>query len=65
MRVEFIGYVNPARYHMMETLQMGLVPIYVYDDTPWLPYADLYPSLGFSTQVPPSPRINCRDRPLI
>ena len=29
-------------YHLVETLQMGLVPIYVYDDIPWVPYADLF-----------------------
>jgi hypothetical protein len=38
-------------YHLMETLQMGLVPIYVYDDTPWVPYADLFQDLGYVTQV--------------
>jgi len=29
-------------YHLAETLQMGLVPIHVYTDIPWVPYADLW-----------------------
>ena len=28
-------------FHLMETLQMGLVPIHLYSDIPWIPYADL------------------------
>lgn len=38
-------------YHLMETLQMGLVPIYVYSDTPWVPYLDLFAELGFVTTL--------------
>jgi hypothetical protein len=38
-------------YHLMETLQMGLVPIYVYlkSDLPWIPYADLFHEVGYIT----------------
>lgn len=27
-------------FRLMEALQLGLVPIYIYDDIPWLPYYD-------------------------
>jgi hypothetical protein len=38
-------------YHLMETLQMGLVPIYIYldNDIPWIPYKDLFHQVGYST----------------
>jgi hypothetical protein len=37
-------------YHLMETLQMGLVPIYIYldDDVPWIPYPELFHQIGYS-----------------
>jgi hypothetical protein len=37
----------------METLQMGLIPIHVYTDQPWIPYATLLLGgyLTFSTRV--------------
>jgi len=34
-------------YHLMETIQMGFIPIYVYSDEPWVPYAALFPAVGF------------------
>ena len=34
------GYGRTA-FHFMETLQMGLIPIQVYSDLPWIPYANL------------------------
>jgi hypothetical protein len=36
-------------YHLVEALQMGLIPIHVYIDTdiPWVPYANLFDSVGF------------------
>lgn len=40
------GYGRTA-YHLVETLQMGLIPIHVYSDVPWVPYADLFDKLGF------------------
>ena len=36
-------------YHLVETLQMGLVPIHVHSDTPWVPYARLFERVGFVT----------------
>eukprot|EP00931_Biecheleriopsis_adriatica_P082523 TRINITY_DN5596_c0_g1_i1.p1 TRINITY_DN5596_c0_g1~~TRINITY_DN5596_c0_g1_i1.p1 ORF type:complete len:741 (+),score=116.16 TRINITY_DN5596_c0_g1_i1:134-2356(+) len=42
-----------SAFHIMETLQMGLVPIYVWfeKDIPWLPYPQLWKDelIGFST----------------
>ena len=34
-------------FHLTEILQMGLIPIHLYSDIPWVPYADLFPQLGF------------------
>ena len=34
-------------YHVMESFQMGLIPIHVYSDVPWVPYADLFDKIGF------------------
>jgi hypothetical protein len=39
-------------YHLMETLQMGLVPVYVHlpNDIPWIPYAQRFTSeIGYIT----------------
>jgi hypothetical protein len=38
-------------YHLVEAIQMGLVPIYVYHMTPWLPYRRLYEKHGLLTSV--------------
>lgn len=26
---------------------MGLIPVHIYSDIPWVPYADLFPDIGF------------------
>lgn len=44
------GYGRTA-FHLFEILQLGLVPIHVFLDVPWLPYRDMFPSIGFSTDV--------------
>tara|TARA_B110001452_G_scaffold256792_1_gene250454 strand:- start:233 stop:1387 length:1155 start_codon:yes stop_codon:yes gene_type:complete len=31
-----------SSYHLSETVQMGRVPLYVYDDTAWVPYERLF-----------------------
>jgi hypothetical protein len=40
-------------YHLMETLQSDLMPLFVYDDTPWISYVTLYheKKLGYSSTV--------------
>jgi hypothetical protein len=40
-------------YHVMETLQMGLIPIQVYmdNDIPWIPYPTLLDNLTFTTTL--------------
>ena len=40
-------------YHLMELLQMGLVPIQVYLDIFWLPYADFFAAeqIDFATDL--------------
>jgi hypothetical protein len=38
-------------YHLMETLQMGLVPVYVYYDVPWVPYMELFREIGYVTDA--------------
>ena len=35
-------------FHLAETIQLGLLPIHVYDDLPWIPYRAVYEnSIGF------------------
>jgi hypothetical protein len=38
-------------FHLMETLQMGLVPIYVYSDTPWLPYGNIINDVVYASSI--------------
>ena len=43
-----------SSYHLAETVQMGRVPVYVYDgaDDHWVPYEKLFRrSLGYVTDV--------------
>ena len=43
-----------SAYHLMEVLQMGYIPIYVYltNDTPWIPYLDVYINeIGYMTDM--------------
>ena len=44
-------------YHLMETLQMGLVPIHVYTDVPWVPYARVFARIGFAANVSGLPAV--------
>ncbi len=36
-------------YHVVETWQMGLIPIQVYSDVPWMPYSNLLNEIAFVT----------------
>jgi hypothetical protein len=38
-------------YHVMEALQMGLIPIHVYQDQPWLPYGNLMKNISYSVTI--------------
>lgn len=40
------GYGRTS-YHLVETLQQGLIPVHIYSDMPWVPYAELFDELGF------------------
>jgi hypothetical protein len=42
-----------SAYHIVEVIQMGLVPIYVYldNDVSWVPYVELFNSIGYSTDL--------------
>ena len=49
-RVSFVPLgVECSAFHLAETVQVGLVPVYVYDvydvndDVPWVPYKDIVP----------------------
>mmetsp|Transcript_124858 Transcript_124858/g.364665 ORF Transcript_124858/g.364665 Transcript_124858/m.364665 type:complete len:389 (+) Transcript_124858:87-1253(+) len=44
------GYGRTA-YHLVETIQRGLIPILVYTDIPWLPYGDKLSHIAFSSTV--------------
>ena len=38
-------------YHLAESINMGLVPVHIYADTPWLPYPRIFPDVGFNTSI--------------
>jgi hypothetical protein len=38
-------------FHLAETVQMGLVPVHVFSDIPWIPYPELFPKFGFSIKM--------------
>ena len=38
-------------FRLTEALQLGLIPIYVYSDVAWVPYADLFEQIGFITNM--------------
>lgn len=44
-------------YHLYEAIHMGLVPVYVYSDIPWLPYGELFDSFGFKTSIDALPSL--------
>jgi|GEM_PF-6698298 len=45
------GYGRTS-YHVAEAIQMGLVPVHLYTDTPWVPYHDtVYPQLGYVAEL--------------
>ena len=45
------GYGRTS-YHISETVQMGLVPVHVWLDEPWVPYADtVFPKVGYTASL--------------
>lgn len=38
-------------FHVLEALQMGLIPVHVYEDVPWVPYAEIFSKIAFSIHV--------------
>ena len=50
------GYGRSA-YHLMEALQSNCVPIYVYSDEPWLPYQELFDSIGYKISFEELPNL--------
>ena len=53
------GYGRTS-FHVMETLQMGLIPIHVYmkEDIPWLPYANsILKNISFSITIEDLPAL--------
>lgn len=44
-------------FHLVETLQMGLIPVHVYIDREWLPYSKLYHTFAFACNVQGLPRV--------
>ena len=50
------GAARPS-YRLYEILNLGLIPIHVYYDAPWLPYPDLYHKIGFSTDLDGLPNL--------
>jgi len=44
------GYGRTS-FHLMEALQMGLIPIQVYQDQSWLPYGNLMKNISYSVTL--------------
>jgi hypothetical protein len=44
------GYGRTS-FHLLETLQMGLIPVHVFIDREWLPYSKLFHTFGFSCDL--------------
>ena len=44
-------------YHVVETLQSGLVPVHIYTDTPWVPYPDLFEKIGYTVTMKQLPSL--------
>jgi hypothetical protein len=46
-------------FHLMESLQMGLVPVYVHfeGDVPWVPYIELFQEIGYITDASSLPAL--------
>jgi len=38
-------------FRLTEALQLGLIPIYIYSDVTWVPYADLFNQIGFTANM--------------
>ena len=52
------GYGRTS-YHVMEVLQMGLIPIQVYlgEDRPWLPYGNLMKNISYAVAIEQLPNL--------
>ena len=51
-----------SSYHLVEALQMGVVPIHVYSDVAWVPYARVFETVGFVARVAELPALLARLR---
>jgi len=49
-----------SSYHLVETLQSGLIPVHIYSDTPWVPYPDLFEKLGYVVSLGQLPALVAR-----
>jgi len=38
-------------FHLIEVLQSGLIPVFIYDDVAWVPYRDLLEKIGFVVSI--------------
>jgi hypothetical protein len=38
-------------YHLVETIQMGYVPVQIYNDISWVPYAKLFERIGMRIRI--------------
>ena len=50
------GYGRTS-YHFMEALQMGLIPIQVYADQPWIPYKHILQNVTFAVNMNELPEL--------
>jgi hypothetical protein len=50
------GYGRTS-YHLVEAIQMGLVPVHIYSDIPWVPYAKLFERIGLKISLASLPAL--------
>ena len=50
------GYGRTS-YLLTEVIQLGLLPLHVWSDIPWLPYAGMFETFGFSSSLSDLPKL--------
>eukprot|EP00040_Diaphanoeca_grandis_P017266 m.89781 g.89781 ORF g.89781 m.89781 type:complete len:517 (-) comp26332_c0_seq2:210-1760(-) len=50
------GY-GRSSYRVDEAIQMGLIPVFVYDDVPWVPYESYWSKFGYVANLSEIPKL--------
>jgi len=44
-------------FHVVEAIQMGLIPVHIYNQTKWVPYENLFDEIGFAITLDELPAL--------